>query len=89
MSNLKTLLEIFLNEPDNAEIKASNEPWRTVHYYKYGAIWSWQELNGPVWQVKRKPREFEIHFRADGSYFLVGELRNEINKIKVVEVLDE
>lgn len=85
---MKTLLEIFQHEPDDAEIRCGSLPWQKVSYHKNGATWSWAALNQPIWQVKRKPRVFNA-----------VELRGEIypnhwdddnaKPIKLMEVLDE
>jgi len=83
---VRTLLEIFQTESDDAEI--SNGPWiRTVKEAKE-LPWVWDRLNEPFWQVKRRPRTFEI--KRVGNFLMIedfGKLKDE-EIVKVVEVIE-
>lgn len=92
MSKLKTLLEIFQNEPDDAEIRRENEDtyWTHVKFEKCAAH-SWDELQKRKWVVRRKPREFEaLEYRGSlyPSYWSFDP-EDKPKPIKVREILDE
>lgn len=85
MSELRTLLDIFQNEPDDAEICRKNASWISVVSCKK-TDWTWRELNLPIWTVRRKPRMFEAYINEAGN--LTTTPIGSVRKIKLVEVIE-
>lgn len=101
MRELKTLLEIFQSEPDDAEIKCSHwtkDSWKKVGDAKHWGH-SWGALNERVWQSKRVPREWTLSrtITTDGlnnkvmdwgATFVDGPMLKGGEHVKVREILE-